>query len=173
MRVKNTLREMGLKVLEKSIDYFSFKPDMVAVYHDKMKYYIIEPVSEGCLARNSPRLYANDSFEEYRNYCKRLFSKNATHAAIAAAVICDLAYGVESFDFKSTGTIEFNSMDKYACLALPCSYVSDTSYVLDHLKIAFQELNVLERFSLVLISKKQSPLLGETRKFIKFILDNS
>lgn len=171
-KVLGTMQEMGLKVLEKGVDFFSFKPDLVAVYPDKMKYYIIEPVSEGCIAEHSPRLYTRDSFEEFRLYCKKLFSDDETKAAIAASVICDLAAGVEAFQFKAIGSLELNSMAKYGCLAVPIGYENDTAYVLNYLKIAFQNLNILDRFTLILISRKQSELLGETKKFIRFILEN-
>lgn len=172
LEIADTMGEMGLKILEKGVDFFSFKPDMVAVYVDKLKYYIIEPMCEGCFADDSPRIYTKDSFEEYRLYCKKLFPDNGAYAAVAATVICDLAGGVEAFNFKSIGSLQLNSMDRYGCLAVPCCHVPDLAYVLNYLKIAHQDLNILDRFSLVLISKKQSELLGETRKFIKFILGN-
>lgn len=170
--IADTMGEMGLKILEKGVDFFSFKPDMVAVYVDKLKYYIIEPMSEGCFSEDSPRIYTKDSFEEYRLYCKKLFPEKAAHASVAATVICDLAGGVDAFDFKSIGSLQLNSMDRYGCLAVPCHHVADLSHVLNYLKIAHQDLNILDRFSLVLISKKQTELLSETKKFIKFILGN-
>lgn len=169
--ITSTMRKMGLKVLERGIDFIAHKPDIVAVYPDKMKYYVIEPISSACFEADSPRLTARDSMSNFRNYCKKLFPHNHSHGAVASCVISDLAMGTENFNFKSLGNLELNSMSKYACLAIPIDKVEETTYVLDYLKIAHQNLDILGKFNLVLISKKQSELLGETKKFVKFILD--
>ena len=86
--------------------------------------------------------------------------------------ICDLAAGVEMFTYKLVGTHELISMAKYACLAVPCSMEDKACQALDYLKLEYRPLNVLDKFTLILIDKVQTAKLPEIKKFIKFILNN-
>ncbi len=47
-----------------------------------------------------------------------------------------------------------------------------TCEALDYLKLEYRPLNVLDKFTLILIDKVQTEKLPEIKKFIKFILNN-
>ena len=76
------------------------------------------------------------------------------------------------FTYPLVGTYELISMAKYACLAVPCSMENTTCEALDYLKLEYRPLNVLDKFTLILIDKVQTEKLPEIKKFIKFILNN-
>ncbi len=170
--ISNTMRSMGLKILTSGVDYSSPLPRIVAVYTDKEKYYLIEPISLECFSKTSPRLYKEDEHKEVRKYCKQLFKDDCEKAAVVATVLCDMAAGIEMFTYKLVGTCELISMSKYACLAVPCHLEKKTGEALAYLKLEYRTLNVLNKFSLVLIDKAQTAKLPEIKKFIKFILNN-
>lgn len=167
-----TMRYMGLKVLLSGIDYSSPLPQLVAVYPDKEKYYLIEPISLECFSKESPRLYKDDEHRDVRRYCRELFQNDHEKAAVVASVLCDMSAGVEMFTYKLIGTHELISMAKYACLAVPCNMEEKTCEALHYLKLEHRTLNVLDKFSLILIDKAQTAKLPEIKKFIKFILNN-
>ncbi|HIZ90322.1 MAG: hypothetical protein MSA07_05365 [Mucispirillum sp.] len=170
--ITRTMRSMELKVLLSGIDYSSPLPHLVAVYPDKEKYYLIEPISMECFSEESPRLYKQDEHKDVRQYCQRLFKDDHAKGAAVAAILCDLAAGVEMFTYKLVGTHELISMAKYACLAVPCSMEDKACQALDYLKLEYRPLNVLDKFTLILIDKVQTAKLPEIKKFIKFILNN-
>ncbi len=170
--VKIMLRKMGLELLESRLHYGTDKPDVVAIYLDKRKYYIIEVVSEECLGENSPRLNMHGLLEKYRTYCKELFHDNYNNAALLATVVCDLVSSVEAFPYKTLHGYKLNTMTMYAAIAIPNKYLEDLKYVLKYLNIEHGSLDVLEHFTLVLISKDDSAKLTEKRRFMKFLLDN-
>ena len=64
--IASTMRYMGLKVLVSGIDYSSPLPHLVAVYPDKEKYYLIEPISLECFSEESPRLFKDDEHKDVR-----------------------------------------------------------------------------------------------------------
>ncbi len=163
---------MGLKLLESSTHYQTEKPDLVAIYLDKRKYYVVEIVCEECVSINSPRLSAEGLLENHREYCKKLFPNNNISAALLATVICDLISGVEAFSFKTLQGYKFNDMTMYAAVAIPTRYLADLQHVLDFLQVEHGSLDILDKFTLVLISKEDSEKLIEKRKFIKFLIDN-
>ena len=170
--IAKTMRSMELKILVSGIDYSSPLPHLVAVYPDKEKYYLIQPISMECFSEESPRLYKQDEHKEVRQYCCRLFKDDCAKAAAVASILCDMAAGIEMFTYKLVGTYELISMAKYACLAVPCSMEAKTREALDYLKLEYRPLNVLDKFTLILIDKVQTAKLPEIKKFIKFILNN-
>ncbi len=170
--IARTMRSMELKILVSGIDYSSPLPHLVAVYPDIEKYYLIEPISIECFSKESPRLYKQDEHKDVRQYCCRLFKDNYAKASAVASILCDLSAGVEMFTYKLVGTYELISMAKYACLAVPCSMENTTCEALDYLKLEYRPLNVLDKFTLILIDKVQTEKLPEIKKFIKFILNN-
>ncbi len=170
--IAHTMRSMGLKILSSGLDYSSPLPHIVAVYPDKEKYYLIEPVSLECFSKESPRLYKEDEHREIRTYCRQLFKNDWEKAAVTATVLCDLSAGIEMFTYKLVGTCELISMSKSACLAVPNYMEKKTGEALEYLKLEYRTLNVLDIFSLVLIDKIQTAKLPEIKKFIKFILNN-
>lgn len=163
---------MGLKILERGLDYGTEKPDMVAVYPDKQKYYIVEALSLDCFEQPSPRLYAKDACQDYRDYCKRLFVGNEAEAASAAAVICDLSSGIEAFSYKALGPHMLNAMSRYASLAVPPEKIEEVCSVLEKLGLNFRSLDILDDFTLILISGEDTEKLSEKKKFIGFMLAN-
>lgn len=170
--IVKTMRSMGLKILISGIDYSSPLPHLVAVYPDVEKYYLIEPISMECFGEESPRLYKQDEHKDIRQYCSRLFKDDHEKAATVASILCDMAAGIEMFTYKLVGTYELISMVKYACLAVPCNMEKKTCEALDYLKLEHRSLNVLDKFTLILIDKEQTEKLPEIKKFIKFILNN-
>lgn len=170
--IEKTMHDMGLKMLVSGIDYSSPLPEIVAVYPDKEKYYLIEPLSLECFSENSERLLKQDEHKDIRAYCKKLFKDDVQKAAVLAAVLCDMAADIEMFTYKLIRTYELVSMTKYAALAVPCGYEQKTSEALDYLKLEHRNLNVLDKFTLFLIDKEQTAKLPEIKKFIKFILLN-
>ena len=114
---------------------------------------IIEPISMECFSKESPRLYKQDEHKDVRQYCCRLFKDNYAKASAVASILCDLSAGVEMFTYKLVGTYELISMAKYACLAVPCSMENTTCEALDYLKLEYRPLNVLDKFTLILIDK--------------------
>ena len=172
MSVKKLFNSMGLKVLEHGIDYGMEKPDIVAIYQDKKKYYIIEALTLQCFEYPSKRLYTNDTNRFYRTYCKKLFSDSEEEASVAAAIICDLVSGLEVFSYKSLGGFTFNDMIKYSAIVIPQEKTDVVSSVLKKLDIDFRTLDILDDFTLVLISKDDTNTLFEKKRFIGFILSN-
>lgn len=170
--ITKTMRSMELKVLLSGIDYSSPLPHLVAVYQDKEKYYLIEPISMECIGEESMRLYKQDEYKDIRQYCNRLFNGDTAKASIIATILCDMSAGIEMFTYKIIGTYELISMSKYACLAVPCDIESKATESLDYLKLEYRTLNVLDKFSLILIDKVQTTKLPEIKKFIRFILNN-
>ncbi len=170
--IAKTMRSMELKILLSGIDYSSPLPHLVAVYPDKEKYYLIEPISMECFSEESSRLYKQDEHKDIRQYCHRLFKDDCAKAAVVATILCDMSAGIEMFTYKLIGTYELISMAKYACLAIPCNMESKTCEALDYLKLEYRPLNVLNKFTLILIDKIQTTKLPEIKKFIKFILNN-
>lgn len=170
--IASTMRYMGLKILLSGVDYSSPLPLIVAVYPDKEKYYLIEPISLECFGEESPRLYKDDEHKDVRRYCRELFKDDHEKAAVLATVLCDMSAGVEMFTYKLVGTYELISMAKYACLAVPCNLEDKTCEALHYLKLEHRTLNVLDKFTLILIDKAQTVKLPEIKKFIKFILNN-
>ena len=170
--VKRIMTSMGLKILERGVDYGTEKPDIVAVYPDKQKYYMLEVMSLGCFDKQSPRLYAKDAWQDYRDYCKKLFSENETKAAAAAAVICDLSSGIDAFSYKVIGTHVLSAMSRYAAIAVPQEKSEDVATVLEKLGLDFRNLDILDDFALVLISKEDTEKLSEKKKFISFMIAN-
>lgn len=170
--IAKTMRSMGLKILSSGVDYSSPLPKIIAVYTDKEKYYLIEPISVECFSEESPRLYKEDEHKEIRKYCKQLFKSDHEKAAVVATVLCDMSAGIEMFTYKLVGTCELISMAKYACLAVPCNKESKACEGLTYLKLEYRTLNVLDKFTLILIDKAQTEKLPEIKKFIKFILNN-
>lgn len=170
--IVKTMRSMELKILISGIDYSAPLPHLVAVYPDVEKYYLIEPISLECFGEESPRLYKQDEHKDVRNYCMQLFKNDYAKAAAVASILCDMAAGVEMFTYKLVGTYELISMTKYACLAVPCKMEKKTCEALDYLKLEYRSLNVLDKFTLILIDKVQTEKLPEIKKFIKFILNN-
>ena len=170
--IASTMRFMGLKILLSGVDYSSPLPQIVAVYPDKEKYYLIEPISLECFSEESPRIYKEDEHRQVRKYCRNLFKDDCEKAAVLATVLCDLSAGVEMFTYKLVGTYELISMAKYACLAVPCALEDKTCQALNYLKLEHRTLNILDKFTLILIDKTQTAKLPEIKKFIKFILNN-
>lgn len=170
--IASTMRYMGLKVLLSGVDYSSPLPHLVTVYPDKEKYYLIEPISLECFGEESPRLFKDDEHKDVRRYCRELFKDDQKKAAVVASILCDMSAGVEMFTYKLVGTYELISMAKYACLAVPCDLEKKTCEALHYLKLEHRTLNVLDKFTLILIDKAQTAKLPEIKKFIKFILNN-
>ena len=170
--IAKTMRSMELKILVSGIDYSSPLPHLVAVYPDKEKYYLIEPISLECFGEESPRLFKDDEHKDVRRYCRELFKDDQKKAAVVASILCDMSAGVEMFTYKLVGTYELISMAKYACLAVPCDLEKKTCEALHYLKLEHRTLNVLDKFTLILIDKAQTAKLPEIKKFIKFILNN-
>lgn len=170
--IASTMRYMGLKVLLSGVDYSSPLPHLVTVYPDKEKYYLIEPISLECFSEESPRLFKDDEHKDVRRYCRELFKDDQKKAAVVASILCDMSAGVEMFTYKLVGTYELISMAKYACLAVPCDLEKKTCEALHYLKLEHRTLNVLDKFTLILIDKAQTAKLPEIKKFIKFILNN-
>lgn len=170
--IASTMRYMGLKVLLSGVDYSSPLPHLVTVYPDKEKYYLIEPISLECFSEESPRLFKDDEHKDVRRYCRELFKDDQKKAAVVASILCDMSAGVEMFTYKLVGTYELISMAKYACLAVPCNLEKKTCEALHYLKLEHRTLNVLDKFTLILIDKAQTAKLPEIKKFIKFILNN-
>ena len=170
--IASTMRYMGLKVLLSGVDYSSPLPHLVTVYPDKEKYYLIEPISLECFSEESPRLFKDDEHKDVRRYCRELFKDDREKAAVVASILCDMSAGVEMFTYKLVGTYELISMAKYACLAVPCDLEKKTCEALHYLKLEHRTLNVLDKFTLILIDKAQTAKLPEIKKFIKFILNN-
>ena len=170
--IASTMRYMGLKVLLSGVDYSSPLPHLVTVYPDKEKYYLIEPISLECFSEESPRLFKDDEHKDVRRYCRELFKDDREKAAVVASILCDMSAGVEMFTYKLVGTYELISMAKYACLAVPCNLENKACDALHYLKLEHRTLNVLDKFTLILIDKAQTAKLPEIKKFIKFILNN-
>lgn len=170
--INKTMTEMGLKTIKTGIDYSSPLPEIVAIYSDKEKYYLIEPLSYECFSENSPRTNKRDANLEIRQYCKKLFKDDFETANVVATILCDVTASVEMFTYKVVGTHELISMTKYASLAIPCEYEPTVKKALDYLKLEFRTLNVIDKFTLVLIDRVQTAKLPEMKKFIKFILGN-
>ena len=170
--INKVMQAMGLKTLLSNIDYSSPLPNIVVIYPDKDKYYLVEPVSLECLSEKSQRLYREDEYKDIRKYCARLFKDNHVTASILSAIICDMAAGVEMFTYKVVKTYELISMAKYASLAVPCQYEKEACEALSYLKLEYRTLNVLDQFTFILIDKTQTIKLPEIKKFIKFILTN-
>ncbi|MBQ3032844.1 MAG: hypothetical protein IJD28_00565 [Deferribacterales bacterium] len=170
--VKKLFGSMGLKVLEHGLDYSTEKPDAVAIYENKKKYYVIEALSLQCFDSPSPRLYSKDASQFYRAYCKKLFADNEEEASIAAAVVCDLSSGLEVFSYKVVGGHVLNDMSRYGALVMPQEKTPIVSSVLEKLGIDFRTLDILDEFTLALISKDDTEKLAEKKKFIGFLLSN-
>ena len=125
-----------------------------------------------CFGEESPRLFKDDEHKDVRRYCRELFKDDQKKAAVVASILCDMSAGVEMFTYKLVGTYELISMAKYACLAVPCDLEKKTCEALHYLKLEHRTLNVLDKFTLILIDKAQTAKLPEIKKFIKFILNN-
>lgn len=172
LSIEKIMKEMGLKMLISGVDYSAPLPNIVAVYPDKEKYYLIEPLSDECFSSKSPRLYKEDEYKDIRNYCKRLFQNDIEKGIIVASILCEMAAGIEMFTYKLIGTCELISMTKYASLAVPCPYEKKACEALEYLKLEYRTLNILDKFTLILIDRSQTAKLPEIKKFIRFIITN-
>lgn len=169
--VKHVFTSMGLKILESKIDYNAEKPDVVAIYPDKKKYYVVEVLPIESFEEPYYRINTQDINKPCRLYCNKLF-ENKEYASVAAALFCDLSTGIEIFNYKSLGTHNFTNMEKYSALIFPPKKTNIVSKVLDDLGIDYRVLDILDDFTFVLISKEDTITLPEKKKFIQFIISN-
>ncbi len=170
--VKRIFGSMGLKILESKLDYNAEKPDAVAIYPDKKKYYIIEALSLACFEYPYHRIYNQDINKSIRSYCKNFFRDSEEEASVAAAILCDLSIAIDIFNYKSLKTYTFTNMVKYGALVFPPEKTNIVSKVFDTLEIDYRILDILDDFTLILISKEDTLSLPERKKFINFIMSN-
>lgn len=172
LTIKAVMQSMGLDILSSGVDYNCPLPELVAVYTEKNKYYMIEPISLECLKKDSARLTRQDNYKHIRKYCQKLFSKDYPKAAIVATILCELSCALEIFTYKMVGKHQLISMSKYACIAVPLQFEPAAREALAYLKLDFRTLDILDTFTLILLDKTQIAKLPEINKFITFILGN-
>lgn len=172
LTIKVVMQSMGLDILSSGVDYNCPLPELVAVYADKNKYYMIEPISLECLSKDSARLTRQDNYKHIRKYCQKLFGSDYPKAAIVASILCELSCAIEIFTYKMVGKHQLISMSKYACLAIPMQFEPAARNALAYLKLDFRTLDILDTFTLILLDKTQIAKLPEINKFITFILGN-
>ena len=165
------LRKMGLQVLRASLDYRGDKPDLVVIYPDKGKYYLVEVIAEDCLSSPSPRLINKGRNADSREFCRKLYPDERT-AAWAAGIYCDLGRGIELFAYKELAGANFSHMNKYAALIYPSAVSKEADKVLTFFKLQFRALDVLGIFTLTLLSQPDTAKLSEARRFMQFLVAN-
>ncbi len=167
-----SLLRMGLKVFVSGKDYPAGKPDMIAIYPDKDKFYLIECIADDCLFNPAGRLNTNRPDGNCRKFYSMLYNQPRL-AVWATAVYCDLGQGIELFEYKELHGINFASMNKYAALVYPSSLAEEAENTLPLLKLQYRSLDVAGRFIMTLFSQTDSTKLGEAKRFSQFLMGNT
>jgi hypothetical protein len=164
--------KMGLTVLVNGVEYRGGKPDLVLVYPDKDKYYLSEVVSDDCIGEASRRLQnVNRGEHVSREYCVLKYG-GARKGSWAASLYCDLAGGLELFNYTQLMGINFAKLQRYAALIYPLSLSDEAAAFFSEENLQFRSLNVADFFTLTLFSRADSARLSETRRFMQFLMAN-
>ncbi|MDR2104862.1 MAG: hypothetical protein LBP51_03800 [Deferribacteraceae bacterium] len=164
--------KLGLTVLVNGAEYRSGKPDIVVVYPDKGKYYLSEVISDECIREDSKRLQSTNRGEnESRNYCLKRYG-NTRAGSWAASIYCDLAGGLELFNYNQLMGINFSKLQRYAAVIYPLALLEEGEAFFTQEKLQFRSLNVADYFALTLFSQADSARLGEIRRFMQFLMAN-
>jgi hypothetical protein len=165
------LKKMRLQVFKAGVDYRGSKPDIVIVYPDKNKYYLAEIIGADDLSSSSQRLISKGTDTDSRDFCTKLYP-DPRMAAWAASIYCDLGQGLELFAYKELGGINLDRMQRYAALIFPSSISEEAERVLTEFKLVFKSLNVLNIFTLTLLSQPDTVRLADARRFMQFLVAN-
>jgi hypothetical protein len=164
--------KMGLTVLVNGVEYRSGKPDLVVVYPDKEKYYLSEVISDDCIGEESRRLQsANRGENASREYCVKKYG-NTRKGCWASSIYCDLAGGIELFNYSQLMGINFSKLQRYAAVIYPLSLLEEAEAFFVEENLQFGSVNMADFFYLTLFSRADSARIGESRRFMQFLMAN-
>lgn len=163
-------KKTGLPVFVSGKDYLGNKPDMVVVYPDKKKYYIVEGFANDDIENPHKRLKGSDI--DARHLCLKLYP-DPKKASVAAAIYCDLGKGVDLFRYNEIAGLQLSEMQRYAALVYPISIAKEMEKIIFSLDMQFEPLPMLNMYTLTLFSITDTKKMADYRKFMHFLVDNS
>ncbi len=155
--VKSVFSSMGLKVFKGTEDFLYSKPELIAVYEEIKKYYVIQAITESSFTEPNTSVDLDIADEDSVRYYHNLLERDKYLTSIAISIMFELTEAISNtLNTGVTNELKLNDMTCYAGIVTDISYYNSIETVLNVLKIENKSLDIIDQFQLILISKEDT-----------------
>ena len=155
--VKSVFSSMGLKVFKGTEDFPYSKPELIAVYEEIKKYYVIQAITENSFIEPYTSVDLNVADEDSVRYYLNLLERDKYLTSIAISIMFELTEAISNtLNTGVTDELKLNDMTCYAGIVTDIAYYDSIEKVLNVLQIENKSLDIIDQFQLILISKEDT-----------------
>ncbi len=155
--VKSVFLSMGLKVFKGTDDFPYSKPELIAVYEEIKKYYVIQAITESSFTEPNNSIDLNVADEDSVRYYLNLLERDKYLTSIAISIMFELTEAISNtLNTSVKEDLELTDMTCYAGIVTDIAYYDSIEKVLNVLEIENKSLDIIDQFQLILISKEDT-----------------